>query len=79
MRSISSGFAVVVGAIVLAAGVLSASSASAQYHRSDVGAITVGTRSIGSDETPSFGACSTQRQRVWDGFGWRIERVEVCD
>jgi len=23
-------------------------------------------------------ACYWQRQRVWDGYGWRIRRVRVC-
>lgn len=25
------------------------------------------------------GGCYLQRQRVWDGYGWRIRRVQVCD
>jgi len=24
-------------------------------------------------------ACRMERQRVWDGYGWRYQRVEVCD
>ena len=24
------------------------------------------------------GGCYLQRERVWDGFGWRIRRVRVC-
>jgi hypothetical protein len=24
------------------------------------------------------GPCYWQRQRVWDGFGWRVHRVRVC-
>lgn len=24
-------------------------------------------------------ACYWQRQRVWDGFGWRFTRVRVCN
>jgi hypothetical protein len=23
--------------------------------------------------------CHTERQRFWDGYGWRHRRVEVCD
>lgn len=23
--------------------------------------------------------CYWQRQRFWDGYGWRIRRVQVCD
>lgn len=23
--------------------------------------------------------CHTERQRVWDGYAWRMRRVEVCD
>jgi hypothetical protein len=23
--------------------------------------------------------CHTERQRFWDGYGWRSRRVEVCD
>jgi hypothetical protein len=26
-----------------------------------------------------YGRCYIQRQRVWDGYGWRIQRVRVCD
>jgi hypothetical protein len=25
------------------------------------------------------GGCYWQRQRFWDGYGWRIRRVQVCD
>jgi hypothetical protein len=25
------------------------------------------------------GACYWQRERVWDGYGWRLRRVRVCD
>ena len=29
---------------------------------------------------PGYGpACYVQRQRFWDGYGWRIRRVQVCD
>ena len=24
-------------------------------------------------------SCYWQRQRFWDGYGWRIRRVQVCD
>jgi MFS family permease len=24
-------------------------------------------------------ACHVERQRVWDGYAWRVRRVEVCD
>jgi hypothetical protein len=24
------------------------------------------------------GGCYWQRQRVWDGFGWRVRRIQVC-
>lgn len=24
-------------------------------------------------------ACGWQRQRFWDGYGWRVRRVRVCD
>jgi len=24
-------------------------------------------------------ACHLERQRFWDGYGWRSRRVEVCD
>jgi hypothetical protein len=26
----------------------------------------------------SYGGCVWQRQRFWDGYGWRIRRVRVC-
>ncbi|MFC0240123.1 hypothetical protein [Rhodopseudomonas telluris] len=25
-----------------------------------------------------YGSCYWQRQRFWDGYGWRIRRVRVC-
>ena len=25
-----------------------------------------------------YGACYWQRQRFWDGYGWRVRRVRVC-
>jgi hypothetical protein len=25
-----------------------------------------------------YGGCVWQRQRFWDGYGWRIRRVRVC-
>src|SRR5437868_10983502 len=28
----------------------------------------------GYDEAP----CAWQRQRFWDGYGWRVRRVRVC-
>lgn len=28
------------------------------------------------DEGP---VCHMERQRFWDGYGWRYQRVEVCD
>jgi hypothetical protein len=26
----------------------------------------------------SYGGCVWQRQRFWDGYGWRVRRVRVC-
>ena len=26
-----------------------------------------------------YGGCYWTRQRVWDGWGWRVQRVRVCD
>jgi len=28
---------------------------------------------------PGYGPCVLQRQRFWDGYGWRIRNVRVCD
>ena len=29
---------------------------------------------------PGYGeACIWQRQRFWDGYGWRVRSVRVCD
>jgi hypothetical protein len=28
---------------------------------------------------PGYSGCYLQRQRVWDGFGWRWTRVRVCN
>jgi hypothetical protein len=25
-----------------------------------------------------YGGCFWQRQRLWDGFGWRVRRVRIC-
>jgi len=25
-----------------------------------------------------YGGCIWQRQRFWDGYGWRVRRVRVC-
>ena len=25
-----------------------------------------------------YGGCVWQRQRFWDGYGWRVRRVRVC-
>lgn len=26
-----------------------------------------------------YGGCYMQRERFWDGYGWRVRRVQVCD
>ena len=26
-----------------------------------------------------YPACRMVRERVWDGYGWRVRRVEICD
>ena len=28
---------------------------------------------------PGYGGCYWQRQRFWDGYGWRVRSVQVCD
>src|ERR1043166_3954239 len=28
---------------------------------------------------PGYGPCVWQRQRFWDGYGWRVRNVRVCD
>jgi hypothetical protein len=28
---------------------------------------------------PGYGNCYVQRQRFWDGYGWRVRGVRVCD
>jgi hypothetical protein len=28
---------------------------------------------------PGYGGCYLQRQRFWDGYAWRVRRVQVCD
>jgi hypothetical protein len=28
---------------------------------------------------PGYAPCVWQRQRFWDGYGWRVRRVQVCD
>jgi hypothetical protein len=28
---------------------------------------------------PGYGGCYWQRQRFWDGYSWRVRRVQVCD
>ena len=53
------------------------------------GAIIGGIASNGYGYGPGYGyygapayyggpGCYWQRQRVWDGYGWRIRRVQVC-
>ncbi len=31
------------------------------------------------DDPADAPICHHERQRVWDGYAWRSERVEVCD
>jgi len=26
-----------------------------------------------------YGGCYLTRQRIWDGWGWRVRRVRVCN
>ena len=67
------GISVVIGAAALVSGALMmASPASAQLHRSNVGAGIA----AGPDGAAS---CNWQRQRVWDGYSWRVQRLRVCD
>ncbi len=28
---------------------------------------------------PGYGDCYVQRQRFWDGYGWRVRNVRVCN
>ena len=28
---------------------------------------------------PGYGPCYWQRQRFWDGYGWRVRNVQICD
>src|ERR1700681_997929 len=28
---------------------------------------------------PGYGDCYLQRQRFWDGYGWRVRNVRVCN
>ena len=28
---------------------------------------------------PYYGGCYWTRQRIWDGWGWRVRRVRVCN
>ena len=28
--------------------------------------------------TPAYDDCYWQRQRFWDGYGWRVRNVRVC-
>ena len=28
---------------------------------------------------PYYGGCYWTRQRIWDGWGWRLRRVRVCN
>ena len=81
----SSIVSVVVGAAFLATGVMmSTMPASAQLH-SDVLHIGVsesldamGNRLALAQATP-VADCVWQRQRYWDGYGWRSQRVRMCD
>ncbi len=76
----------VVGATVIATGVLTSSlPASAQLGRVDLAgrsgiieAVAMGDR-ISIAQAGPAGDCSVQTQRYWDGFGWRSGRTLVCD
>ena len=48
------------------------------------GAIAAGAANGGYAPGPAYdpgygGDCYLQRQRVWDGYSWRIQRVRVCE
>ena len=32
-----------------------------------------------AEDPDYYGGCVWQRQRFWDGYGWRVRRVQVCD
>jgi len=57
----------------LAAGALIGSAAGAPYYGYPYGAYAYGPAPVYG------GACFVRRERFWDGFGWRIRRVQVCD
>ncbi len=63
--------------------------ASANRHRSDIGArIAIGAGAgvpaavlIGPASAVQYSAsaCSWQRQKFWDGYSWRVQRSQVCE
>ena len=81
MRSLRTGAAVVIGAAALVSGTISTSvPASAQWHRSDVGAGLASSVAPGPGVAElGIGVCTWRTQRFWDGFGWRVQRVQICD
>lgn len=43
------------------------------------GVVAANTSSAAQFDDAGSGSCYLQRQRVWDGYGWQIQRVQVCD
>lgn len=43
-----------------------------------LGALAIGGAIAAQNSRPAY-ECYTERQRFWDGYGWRVRRVEVCD
>src|SRR5262245_46638168 len=54
----------------LAAGAI-IGSATAPYYADPYGAYAYGPE-------PVYGGCFVRRERFWDGWRWRIRRVQVC-
>lgn len=90
VRKLARSIPVVVGVMALAAGVITLSSpASAQLHPSEIGTglgagapavlptgVLVGSYAAEDSEVSS---CTSSYQQIWDGYAWRVQRIQVCN
>ena len=66
-----------VAAGLLGGAIMGGALAGPRYYGPGYGYYGGGPAYIADDDY--YGHCFWQRQRFWDGYGWRIRRVRVCD
>ena len=90
VRRLARSIPVVVGMTALAAGLITVSSpAFAQFHPSEIGTgigfnapaalpagVLVGSYAAEDSEVSS---CALRYQQIWDGYAWRVQRMQVCN